>query len=149
METSLLSPHPLTQQVPMPLATTAAWLVMPPLTVSTPWATCIPMISSGEVSRRTSTTFFQSLSFTFSAASSAENTTLPEADPGDAARPEPRGTAAFKASGSNCGWSRVSSCLGSILKTASSSVIMPSSTMSQAILRAAWAVRFPFLVCSM
>ena len=41
------------------------------------------------------------------------------------------------ASASNCGWSSVSRFLGSIIRTASFSVIMPSSTRSQAIFRAA------------
>ena len=34
--TSLSLPQPETQQVPMPRATTAAWLVMPPRTVRMP-----------------------------------------------------------------------------------------------------------------
>jgi hypothetical protein len=42
--------HPQTQVLPHPLATTAAWLVIPPLAVSTPLAAHIPPISSGEVS---------------------------------------------------------------------------------------------------
>ena len=37
-----ISPQPETQQVPMPRATTAAWLVMPPRTVRMPRAKCMP-----------------------------------------------------------------------------------------------------------
>ena len=53
----LISPQPETQQVPMPRATTAAWEVMPPRTVRMPCAASMPSMSSGEVSRRTRTTF--------------------------------------------------------------------------------------------
>ena len=46
-------------------------------------------------------------------------------------------------------WRSMSKVLGSIIATASLSEIMPSSTKSQAIFRAAEAVRFPLRVCSM
>ena len=53
--TSIASaPH--TQVRPIPRATTAAWLVLPPRLVSTPVAAIMPSRSSGLVSRRTSTT---------------------------------------------------------------------------------------------
>ena len=45
---------PLTQQIPIPRATTAAWLVMPPRIVKTPLLEFIPSISSGDVSSLTS-----------------------------------------------------------------------------------------------
>ena len=45
------APH--TQVLPMPRATTAAWLVLPPRAVSTPAAATMPGRSSGLVSRRT------------------------------------------------------------------------------------------------
>ena len=96
-----MSPHPDTQQVPMPLATTAAWLVIPPLTVRIPCEAFIPVISSGEVSSRTRTTF-SPLAF-HASASSAENTILPQAAPGDAPSPLPAGVAALSAAASNCG----------------------------------------------
>jgi hypothetical protein len=51
------SPAPATQGLPMPRATTAAWLVMPPVEVRMPSAACMPWMSSGEVSRRTRITF--------------------------------------------------------------------------------------------
>ena len=142
----LISPQPDTQHLPIPLATTAAWLVIPPLTVSIPCAAFIPVISSGEVSRRTKTTF--SPRSAHATASSAENTTLPQAAPGDAPSPLPAGVAFLSAVTSNWGWRSVSRLRGSIMSTASSSVRIPSSTRSHAILRAAWAVLLPFLVWS-
>ena len=52
--TSILSaPAPQTQGLPMPRATTAAWLVMPPRAVRTPSAATMPWMSSGLVSLRT------------------------------------------------------------------------------------------------
>ena len=143
----MISPQPDTQHVPIPLATTAAWDVIPPRTVRIPWAAFIPVISSGDVSRRTSTTF--SPLAAHSTASSALKTTLPQAAPGDAPRPFPIGAAALSDFASNCGCRRVSRLRGSIMATASSSVLIPSSTRSQAIFNAAWAVLLPFLVCSM
>ena len=142
-----MSPHPDTQHSPIPRATTAAWDVIPPRTVRIPCALFIPVISSGDVSRRTRTTF--SPLSAHSTASSAVNTTLPQAAPGDAPRPLPIGVAAFSAAASNCGWSNVSRLRGSIIATASSSVLMPSSTRSHAIFRAACAVLFPLRVWSM
>ena len=95
----LISPQPETQQVPIPLATTAAWDVMPPLTVKIPCAAFMPAISSGDVSRRTRITFSPfDAHFT---ASSALNTTFPQAAPGDAPRPFPMGVSALSASPSN------------------------------------------------
>ena len=41
------APAPVTQGRPMPRATTAAWLVVPPRMVRTPSATCMPWMSSG------------------------------------------------------------------------------------------------------
>ena len=79
------SPAPATQGLPMPRATTAAWLVMPPVEVRMPSAACMPWMSSGLVSRRTRITFSPARAC-FSA-SSAVNTTLPEAAPGEAGRP--------------------------------------------------------------
>eukprot|EP00438_Fugacium_kawagutii_P021523 Skav233408 [mRNA] locus=scaffold892:134441:141349:+ [translate_table: standard] len=54
-------PAPATHGRPMPRATTAAWLVMPPLVVKTPSAACKPWMSSGLVSMRTRITFSPSL----------------------------------------------------------------------------------------
>ena len=47
------APAPATQGIPMPRATTAAWLVMPPRDVRMPFATSMPWMSSGTVSART------------------------------------------------------------------------------------------------
>ena len=49
------SDAPTTQGSPMPRPITAAWLVTPPRIVKTADAACMPRISSGVVSRRTST----------------------------------------------------------------------------------------------
>ena len=59
------------------------------------------------------------------------------------------GWAALRAAALNMGCSRLSSCFGSTRSTASSSVIMPSSTRSTATFRAAAAVRLPLRVWSM
>ena len=142
-----MSPQPDTQHVPIPRATTAAWDVIPPRTVRIPCADFIPVISSGDVSRRTRTTF--SPLAAHSTASSAVNTILPQAAPGDAPSALASGVAAFSAAASNCGWSRESRLRGSIIATASSSVLIPSSTRSQAIFRAAFAVLLPLRVCNM
>src|ERR687889_516898 len=48
-----MPPAPATQGRPMPRATTAAWLVMPPRVVRMPLAACMPWMSSGLVSMRT------------------------------------------------------------------------------------------------
>ena len=81
------SPQPATQGLPMPRATTAAWLVMPPRLVRMPWATFMPAMSSGLVSRRTSTTLRPAAAT--ATASSALKTTSPWAAPGEAGRPVP------------------------------------------------------------
>ena len=143
----LISPQPETQHLPMPRATTAAWEVMPPRTVRMPWAAFMPSMSSGEVSRRTRTTF--SPRSAHSLASSAEKTMRPQAAPGEAARAWPMTGVFFRAAPSNWGCSRVSRDRGSIMATACFSSIMPSSTRSQAIFRAAAGVRLPLRVCSM
>jgi hypothetical protein len=52
----LIAEQPATQHLPIPRATTAAWLVMPPRAVNTPSAAFIPCTSPGEVSMRTRTT---------------------------------------------------------------------------------------------
>ena len=69
----------------MPRATTAAWLVMPPRVVTMPRAACIPWMSSGLVSIRTRIT--DSPFCARDSASSALNTTAPEAAPGLAGSP--------------------------------------------------------------
>ena len=76
---------PTIQHLPHPRATTAAWLVLPPVAVRMPCATAIPPTSSGLVSRRTRITLSP-----FAAQSSAlcaEKTTLPTAEPGTALMP--------------------------------------------------------------
>ena len=97
----MISPQPDTQQVPIPRATTAACDVIPPRTVKIPCADFIPVISSGDVSRRTRTTFSPLAAHV--SASSAVNTILPQAAPGEAPSPLPIGVAALRAAASNCG----------------------------------------------
>ena len=81
---------PATQGLPMPRATTAAWLVMPPCAVSTPWAAITPWMSSGVVSQRTRTT--ASPPRPRRSALSASSTIAPTAAPGDAFRPRTSGS---------------------------------------------------------
>ena len=118
---------------------------MPPRTVRIPSAACIPSISSGEVSRRTRITLSP---FSWAAlASSAVKYTLPAAAPGDAGSACPITWPAFNASASKVGCNNWSKDLASIRSTASSGVILPSSTRSQAICSAAGAVLLPLRVC--
>ena len=118
------SPAPETQGRPMPRATTAAWLVMPPRQVTIPRAACMPWMSSGEVSSRTRIT--ASPSSAMRSASLAWNTILPVAAPGEAGRPA--AITSRIAPGSMAGCRSWSSEAGSTRVTASSRVISPSST---------------------
>ncbi len=140
-----ISSAPTMHGFPMPLVTTAAWLVIPPLAVSTPSAAAIPAMSSGVVSGLTSITF-SPLRFA-SCASATVNASFPIAAPGEAARPFANGLSF--ALGSICLYRSCSSCCGSILSNASSFVISPSFTRSVATFTAASAVLFPVLVWSM
>ena len=81
----LISPEPETHGLPIPLATTAAWLVMPPLAVNIPLAACIPWMSSGEVS--TLTKIVSCIELFNLSASSDVKTTFPLAAPGEAGNP--------------------------------------------------------------
>ena len=128
----------------MPRATTAAWLVMPPRVVKMPSAACMPWMSSGLVSMRTSTTL-RPLAF-ISSASSDENTISPVAAPGEAGRPAPM--MSRSALGSMVGCSSWSSEAGSTREIASSREIRPSLAISTATRIAALAVRLPERVCS-
>ena len=80
----VMEPAPTTQGRPMPRATTAAWLDLPPTAVRMPLATSMPWISSGVVSLRTRITGPFSDSSTASSALKAQR---PTAAPGDAAMP--------------------------------------------------------------
>src|SRR5450759_2183489 len=79
------SSAPQTQVLPMPRATTAAWLVLPPRLVRTPCAAIMPFRSSGLVSRRTRIT--RSPVPASSSARLASKTALPTAAPGEALMP--------------------------------------------------------------
>ena len=98
-----IAPQPDTQHVPIPRATTAACDVMPPRTVSIPCAACIPSISSGDVSSLTRITLSPLPPLPSSLASSAVNTILPAAAPGDAGSASPTTSPSFNASESNIG----------------------------------------------
>ena len=67
----------------MPRPITAAWLVIPPRSVNTPAAACMPRMSSGLVSRRTK--IQGSPRAACACAANASNTILPLAAPGLAA----------------------------------------------------------------
>ena len=128
----------------MPLATTAAWLVIPPLAVKIPFAACIPWISSGDVSILTKIVSCI-ISFNLSASSDVK-TTLPLAAPGDAGRP--LAITSIELFSSKVGCNKVSKEFGSILKTASFLEISFSLTISTAIFTADLEVLFPERVCN-
>ncbi len=84
-------------------------------------------------------------------ASSAVNTIVPAAAPGDAAIPVPTTfclSAFLSASASKVGCNNISKDFASICINASCSVIIRSSIKSQAILIAAAAVLLPLRVCN-
>ncbi len=138
--------QPTIQHLPQPLATKAAWDVIPPLAVRIASATCIPCTSSGEVSSRTNITF--SPFFTHSSASSAVKTTRPTLPPGPAGNPRTTTSVLTSSSRSKLGCNNSSSCAGLTRKMPVSFSIMPSDTISTAILIAAPPVLLPVLVCS-
>ncbi len=138
------SAQPATQGLPMPRATTAAWLVMPPRLVRMPWATFMPAMSSGLVSRRTSTTLRPAAAT--ATASSALKATSPWAAPGEAGRPVP--STFSSALGSICSCSIWSRCSGSTSSRAASVSTRPSRCISAAMRIAATPVRLPLRVCS-
>lgn len=80
-----ISSAPETQVLPIPRATTAAWLVLPPREVRMPREAIMPFRSSGLVSRRTRIT--ASPAPAHSTARAEVKTTLPDAAPGDAPMP--------------------------------------------------------------
>ena len=143
VSTSICS-APQTQVLPMPRATTAAWLVLPPRLVRMPWAAIMPCRSSGLVSRRTRITFSP---WPASSTARAESkTTLPTAAPGDALMP----VAILVTSPlvSNRGNISRASSSPETRRTASSMSIRPWSTSCVAMRKAAAAVRLPTRVCS-
>ncbi len=141
-----ISVTPQTAGLPMPTATIAAWLVLPPRAVRIPWASTMPWKSSGVVSSRTRITC--SPAFPLASASSAVNTIAPAAAPGEALTPVARGGGAdaWSSWGSSSWriWSGSTSPMSD-----SCSLTMPSSTMSTAMRAIAWALRFPLRVWSM
>ncbi len=101
-------------------------------------------MSSGDVSTRTSNTSCPLR--VRSSASLAVNTICPQAAPGDAGRA--RVSKFFSACGSSLACSNWSSDCGSMCIIASSCVICPQSSISQAMRIAACAVRLPARVCN-
>ena len=95
----------------------------------------MPWMSSGTVSLRTSITFLPCR--VHSTASSAVNTTWPDAAPGDAGRPFVATGSAFQSFGSKIGASSCDSASGSTISTASFGVTSFSATRSVAITTAA------------
>ena len=145
---SASTPH--TAGRPMPTATTAAWLVLPPRAVMMPLAAIMPCRSSGVVSSRTRMT--ASPASPRRSASSAVSTMAPVAAPGDALTPVASGSrpAIFAPTRSSCGNSNCGTDPGSMRsRSASCSVTSPSSTMSAAMRTRASAPRLPLRVCSM
>ncbi len=138
------SPAPATQHFPQPRATTAAWLVEPPVDVRIPAAACIPWISSGLVSRRTRMTL--SPSSERATAPSAIKTGYPDAAPGEAGRPMV--TTCRFAAGLNEGSNTWFKSSAGTRRRATFWVMRRSLTISTAILIAAAPVRFPVRVWS-
>jgi hypothetical protein len=136
------APH--TQVLPMPRATTAACEVLPPREVRMPCAAIMPPRSSGFVSRRIRMT--RSPERDHLTAVYESNTALPTAAPGEAFIP----LAIFFVLPDRLNWGNIScaSCAPVTRSSASSGVIIPSSTRFAAIWKAAAAVRLPTRVCS-
>ena len=141
------SPAPTTQHLPQPHATTAAWLVRPPVLVRMPAAECMPSTSSGLVSLRTRMTF--SPFWARSTASAAVKASLPTAAPGEAGMPRVITSIPFflvlSKEGSRS-WVRSPAGMRTIAVFSS---IRRSFTMSHATLTAAVPARLPFRVWSM
>ena len=143
--TSIVKPSaPTTHGLPIPLATTAAWLVMPPFVVRIPTDECIPWISSGLVSSLTKITSLPLLA-SFSALS-ASNTISPTAAPGEALSALVK--RAFSCDWTNWGCKTFVILFASTIINDSSFVVMPSLWKSIAIFILAWAVLLAFLVWS-
>ena len=136
---------PVTAGRPMPRATSAAWLALPPSAVRIPRAASKPATSSASVNGRTRMTSRPSAAA--ATASGALKTISPFAAPGDAATPLAR--TAYSTVGSNVGCSSASSFSQSIVAIASDFVSRPSSTTSQAKRTTACAGRLALRVCSM
>ena len=100
-ESTFISPAPTMQHIPHPLATNAAWEVIPPLEVRIAIEALMPSTSSGFVSSLTSTTFSPLASQ--STASCAVKTAFPVAPPGPAGSPLASKLVLFSASGSTIG----------------------------------------------
>ena len=138
------SSAPQTHVLPMPRATTAAWLVLPPRLVRMPLAAIMPCRSSGLVSRRTRMT--ASPAAACSTALAESNTTLPTAAPGDALTPLViRFGSLLRSNRGNISWASWSPVTR---MTASSMSMRPWSTSWVAMRKAAPAVRLPTRVCS-
>jgi hypothetical protein len=136
---------PDTHGFPIPRATSAAWLALPPSAVRIPFAAWKPATSSASVKGRTRITSRPSAAA--STASWAVNTISPRAAPGEAATPS--ASVSNSAPWAKPGWSRASSLAASMVAIASSFSSSPSSTASTAKRTPACAGRFALRVWSM
>ena len=143
--TSISTEAPVTAGTPMPRATSAAWLALPPSDVRMPLAAKKPATSSASVNGRTRITSRPSASAC--TASLAVKTISPVAAPGEAATPLAR--TSNSALGSKVGCSSASSFSASIVDSACALVSRPSATASTAKRTAACAGRLALRVCSM
>ncbi len=136
---------PQTHGLPIPRATSAAWLALPPSEVRIPRAAKNPATSSASVNGRTRITSRPRLAH--ATASGAVKTICPLAAPGEALTPRTR--ISGSASAEKVGCSSASSDPASIVASASARLRSPSSTASTANRTAACAGRFALRVCSM
>ena len=139
------SAAPVTAGRPIPRATSAAWLALPPSLVRIPRAAWKPATSSASVKARTRITSRPSAAALIAAG--ALSAISPLAAPGEAATPRAR--TCISAAGSNVGCSSASSEEGSMVSSAASRSSRPSATASTANRTAAWAGRLALRVCSM
>ena len=123
------SEAPTMQGSPRPRPITAAWLVMPPRSVSTATAECMPRISSGAVSRRTR--MQGSPRAAWACAVAEEKAMRPVAAPGEAAMP--RATTSRAPRGSTWGCRSSLSARGSTRSSASSRAMIPSEASATAM----------------
>ena len=139
------SPAPATQGLPIPRATSAAWLALPPLLVRIPSAAWKPAMSSASVKGRTRITSRPSAAA--ATASSAVKTISPLAAPGEAATPLVSVSNFASAANESC--SSASSRSASIVHSAAALSSRPSLTASTAKRTAACAGRLALRVWSM
>ncbi len=144
------APAPTTHVVPSARATTAAWLVEPPVAVTIPAAAIMPCRSAGLVTERASTTGVPPSAI--SLARSGSSTRVPDTWPGQAPMPavssRPDDRAWATSSSSNPGRWTWRTCADVTARSAAASPTALSSRRSEAIRTAASGVRFALRTCS-